>query len=351
VRLANRAFLNAYGLPLADLQNHLLDNINGSQWNLPKLRTALHRLASGHSAAEDLEFEQNFAGVGRRTVLVHAHLIQPDGDHQILVVIQDITAQKDAERILVDERERLKQSVHETGAALLQSREELRALTARLLHTQEEERRSVSRQLHDDLSQRMAKLQFDVETLEQKLPVDSDDVKRRLLTIRDQVVTLSNDIRRIAYELHPSTLDHLGLAVALRSVSREFAQREGADIHFTARKVPSKIPMEVASTLYRVVQEALRNVAKHAGKTSVAVTLSGRKETLCLSIQDNGTGFDHTAKLRKGGLGLISMQERVRLVKGEFSLKTRPGGGVLITIQVPLKQKEEADATALVTGG
>jgi len=100
-----------------------------------------------------------------------------------------------------------------------------------------------------------------------------------------------------------------------------------------------------------VAQEALRNVAKHAGKTTVSVTLAGRKDTLCLSIRDNGTGFDLIARPRKGGLGLISMQERVRLVNGEFSLTTQPGGGVLIDIQVPLKQMEETDAAASVAGG
>src|SRR4029077_12011988 len=117
-----------------------------------------------------------------------------------------------------------------------------------------------------------------VETLEQKLPANSNEVKRRLLTIRDDVASLSNDIRRIAYELHPSTLDHLGLAVALRSFTREFAHREGVHVRFTARKVPPKLPPEVANTLYRVAQEALRNVAKHAGKTLVTVTLAGRMD-------------------------------------------------------------------------
>ena len=127
----------------------------------------------------------------------------------------------------------------------------------------------MSRELHDDLSQKMAKLQFDVETLEQHLPPDLKDMKKRLLIIRDEIEALSNDVRRIAYELHPSTLDHLGLAVAIRSYIREFSEREGIPVHFTARKVPARIPAEVASALYRIVQEALRNVAKHAGKTSV----------------------------------------------------------------------------------
>jgi two-component system CheB/CheR fusion protein len=348
VRLANRAFLASYKLPLENIENQSLHDVNGVQWNLPKLRDALERVRVGQSTIEELEIEQDIAGAGRRTVLINARLIQPDSDHQILLVVQDITAHKFAERILLDEQARLKRSVHDSGTALLQNREELRALTARLLQSQGDERRHVSRELHDDVSQRMAKLQFDVEILEQKLPADAKDLKRRLLTIRDDVAALSNDIRRIAYELHPSTLDHLGLAVALRSFARDFSHREGVEIHYTSRKVPVKLPPDVASTVYRVAQEALRNVAKHAGKTRVALALAGRKNKIYLSVRDDGPGFDVKAAHGNGGLGLISMQERVRLVNGKFSLKTRPGGGVLIAIHVPIGGKEEHESTAFV---
>lgn len=105
------------------------------------------------------------------------------------------------------------------------------------------------------------------------------------------------------------------------------------------RKVPAKIPPEVASSLYRIVQEALRNVAKHAGKTTVAITLVGSPQKLRLSIQDKGVGFDVHAVAGKGGLGLISMEERVRLIRGTFSLKTHPGDGVVIAIEAPLERQ------------
>lgn len=275
--------------------------------------------------------------------MIHARRLHPDGENHILVAVEDITAQKRAERILIDEQQRLQRSLrvgetalHDSEEALLRTREELRALTAGLLNAQEEERRRVSRELHDDLSQKVAKLQFDVETLEQQLPPNLMDGKRRLAAIRDEIGTLSNDLRRIAYELHPSTLDHLGLAVAIRTYSREFSEREGLPVQCTARKVPARVPPEVASALYRIVQEALRNVAKHAGKTSVAIALAGGSNQLMLSIRDHGVGFDKHAMQNKGGLGLIGMQERARLIRGEFSLETRPGRGAAIMIRVPL---------------
>ena len=346
VRMANRSFRESYSLQPAEIQNRLLFDIGGGQWNIPALRNALEQLPASEEVVKDIELEQEFAGSGRRTLLINAHRVQPDGENQILVAVDDITAQKREEQILIDEQERLKVSVesgetalHESEAALLRSRNELRALSAMLLHTQGEERRRVSRELHDDLSQKMAKLQFDLERLEQHLPPNLKEVKKRLAIVRGGVEALSNDVRRIAYELHPAALDHLGLAVALRSYVREFSEREKIPVVFAPRKVPSRIPTEVGSALYRIVQESLRNIVKHAGKASVKIALTGGSNQLSLSIRDNGTGFDARSAQGKGGLGLISMQERTRLIHGDFSLETLPGRGVTIKIRVPLSSK------------
>ena len=365
VRMTNRAFLQFYRLQPEDVENRVLFEINGEQWNLPGLRTALAQLSAGQPAIDDLEVEQEVAGLGRRTLLIKTRALQPDDDRQILAAIEDITVRRSAQRVLVDESERLKRSVqvgaadlehaetalHESQSALLRNRGELRALTASLLHSQEEERRRVSRELHDELSQKMAKLQFDIETLEQQAPAGQKRLKENLQAVRDKVAAVSNDVRRIAYQLHPSTLDHLGLSVALRSFSREFSEREGIQVQFTARKVPVKLLPEVASSLYRVTQEALRNVAKHAGKAAVKIVLTGNADRLNLSIQDEGPGFDTSAMQGNGGLGLISMQERVRLVHGQFTMNTRPGHGVHILIQVPLRVEEEANASTITAGG
>jgi two-component system CheB/CheR fusion protein len=346
VRMANRAFCESFGLKRAKIESKFFHEINRGWRRAHALRTALEQIPVSGKPVEDFEIESEFAGSGKRTLLINAHRLQPDDENQILISVEDITAQKRAERILVEEQERLKVSV-ESGAAalrdsetaLMRSRDQLRALTAMLLRTQGEERRRVSRELHDDLSQKMAKLQFDIERLEQHLPPDLKEMKERLLIVRDEVEALSNDVRRIAYELHPSALDHLGLRVALRSYIREFSERENIPVVFTSRKVPSQIPGEVASALYRIVQESLRNVAKHAGKSSVKITLTGGSNHLSLTICDNGIGFDTHSAQSKGGLGLVSMQERARLVNGDFSLETRPGRGATITVRVPLSSQ------------
>jgi two-component system, chemotaxis family, CheB/CheR fusion protein len=346
IRIANRAFYQAYRLQPAQVENQLLHEMGGKQWDLPALRTAMEQLATDQEPIQALEIEQEVAGLGRRVLLINALQVHADGENQILVAVEDITAQKQIERILIAEQERLKRNVEvgetalrESEEALLQNRNELRALAASLLNSQGEERRRVSRELHDDLSQQLAKLQFDVETLEHQLPPDLKRAKTRLKIMRNDVGRLSNDLRRIAYELHPSTLDHLGLSVALRSLSREFSEREGLPIKFTGRKLPARIPIEVASALYRIAQEALRNIAKHAGKTSARIVLAGGSSHLSLSVLDNGVGFDPLSMKAKGGLGLISMQERARLINGEFSLESSPGHGVTITVRVSINWK------------
>jgi two-component system CheB/CheR fusion protein len=362
IRSANGAFYEYFKLsrPVGKEKS----SFPRAEWKLPALQIALERLVLDHTPILDLEIEHQLAGPGTRTVMVNARPIQPEAENQILVSIEDITARKQAQEILREEQARLESSVesgmleleksakslqseslvrvktqtalHESEANLLKSREELRALTGSLLTAQDEERRRVSRELHDDLSQKTAKLQFDVETLEQGVPRGSKDLRVRLLGLRDQIATLSNELREVAYRLHPSTLDHLGLAVALRGYCKEFSKREGLQVQFSARNVPADISIAIASCFYRVTQEALRNVVKHAGKAKVQVQLSGNRNELVLSIADDGIGFDHPLVRSKNSLGLVSIEERARLIDGEFSLKTKPGQGVLIKIRVPL---------------
>lgn len=363
VRTANRAFLAAYGLRRAEVENHPLnalgeslkpsaDSTTPGQWDSPDLIAALARLSRGESASEDLELEQDVPVSGRRILLVNARQVQQDGEFQILLAANDITAQRSAESIMRAEQERLRKNfqstakeleqaesaLHGSEDALQRSREELRALTGSLLNAQDEERRRVSRELHDDVSQNMAKLQFDIETLEQSLPAERDAEKKRLLLIRDNAAQLSDDLKKIAYGLHPSTLDHLGLTVALRAYGREFSKRTGIRLKFDTANVPAQLPQPVASAFYRIAQEALRNVAKHAPDAQVVIQLDGDAAGLTLTITDDGPGFDPAAVRGKGGLGLVSMEERARLVHAAFHLKTQPGLGASITISAPLPE-------------
>ena len=344
IRLANRAFYSDYDFQPADVENQSLLELGRHQWDLPGLRSALSEALQNPGTASELEFETEFAGLGKKTVCIYMRRVQPEGEALILVALEDLTAQKNAASILVSRQEQLKSRVEEgtvalreTESALLRSRGELRGLAANLLNAQEEERRRISRELHDDLSQKVAKLQFDIETLEQNAPFSDVDRARQMFRhLRDQAGSLADDLRRVARGLHPSSLDHLGLPVALRSYAEEFSRSTAIPVRFTTSGVPRDISLDVASCLYRIVQEALRNVGKHAPAAKVEISVSASPQALDLSIRDDGDGFDSQLARESGGLGLISMHERVRLVQGQFSLDTKPGQGVHISVRVPL---------------
>jgi PAS domain S-box-containing protein len=235
------------------------------------------------------------------------------------------------------ERKRAEEALQESRRALLDSQQELRALAAQLLTAQDDERRRVSRELHDDLNQKLAMLAFDTDALTQHLPDSPALMKERLQLLGTRLVTLSDDVRRIAYQLHPSILDHLGLAIAVQSYVDDFAKRERMPVSFTHTKVPKSLPQNVASCLYRVTQESLRNIAKHARARRASIALTGSSKGIHLSIKDSGMGFNPgTARVHGGGLGILSMQERVRLVNGEFSVQSCPGKGTEVSVQIPL---------------
>jgi PAS domain S-box-containing protein len=240
-------------------------------------------------------------------------------------ICRDITARKKAE-----------QALQERELALQHSKEELQALGGKLISAQEEERRRISRELHDDMNQRLAVLALDIQFAQRKLP-ESNPVFQTFQKLHDDVVSLSDDVRHLAYQLHPSILDDLGLAVALQSFVTDFSKWEGIPVALNSTDIPLTLPQEIASCLYRVTQESLRNVARHAQATQVEVKLTKEGEGLRLSIKDNGKGFRvEERRLSKHGLGLIGMQERVRVVHGTYEVKSAPGKGTEITVWVPI---------------
>ena len=213
--------------------------------------------------------------------------------------------------------------------------QEVRALAASLLRAQEEERRRVSRDLHDQICQQLASLAIDIGGLAADSPPQTD-AQNRLKALQARVVKASEEARHLAYQLHPSVLDDLGLIAALRALSKDFSQHEGLGVEFLSDVPPGPLPREIASCLYRVAQESLNNVAKHASAKQVTVKLASEKGSVSLAIQDDGVGFDPLAVKGRGGLGLIGMEERARLVNGKLSIESRPGHGTRIALEVPI---------------
>jgi len=215
-------------------------------------------------------------------------------------------------------------------------RAEIRALAAQLITAQEEERRRVSRELHDSLCQKLASLAFDVENLAIALPTPAA-TRARLQELRERAIKVSEEARNIAYELHPSVLDDLGLVVSLKALCDEFAKREKVKVDFTAGDLPDSVSQKVASGLYRITQEGLQNIAKHAKAKRLSVALVVREHSMVLSLEDDGVGFSPQAVKGKGGLGLVSIRERARIMGGDLSIDSKPGDGSRIAVRVPLQ--------------
>jgi len=208
------------------------------------------------------------------------------------------------------------------------------ALSQRLLRAHEEERTRLARELHDDVTQRLARLAIDVAAVERQ--ARDRAVRDGLQQVREGLARLSEDVHALSYRLHPSVLEDLGLVEALEAECARFSRQESVPAALEVDGLPEPVPIESALCLYRIAQEALRNVSRHARARSVAVTLRGADDGVQIAVRDDGTGFEATAPRHRRGLGLSSMRERAHLLGGELDVESVPGEGTTIVAWVPL---------------
>ena len=215
-----------------------------------------------------------------------------------------------------------------------QADEDLRDLSRRLIRAHEEERALLARELHDDLSQRLAVLSIDVGRAEMAA---GDEIQKNAMTaVREGLVRLSEDVHTLAYQLHPSILEELGLIEALRTECERRGRQNRLEITTDLEPLPGVIAKDTALCLFRVAQEALGNVVRHAGALAASVTLRHLDDGLLLAVRDTGIGFDPGIPARGRHLGLAGMRERVRLVNGTLDIESAPGQGTTIVAWAPL---------------
>jgi PAS domain S-box-containing protein len=220
--------------------------------------------------------------------------------------------------------------------------EALASVSSRLIEAQEQERARIARELHDDIVQRLALSSLRLEQLQQNSPNLSAEVRSRMDELVEQICEIGKDIQSLSHELHSSKLEYLGIVAAMRSFCKEFGEQQKVEIDFKSEDLPGLLPPDFSLCLFRVLQEAIRNAAKHSGARRFEVRLWGTPEEIHLTVRDSGAGFDSEAAKESRGLGLISMQERLKLLHGTFLIESQPHCGTTIHARLPLSSGSES---------
>ncbi|HNT77080.1 MAG TPA: response regulator [Anaerolineae bacterium] len=251
----------------------------------------------------------------------------------VVAVVRDITRRKHAEQ----EKDRLLLQIS-------QSHQQLRAMAIRLAEVQENDRKQLARELHDRVGQNLSTMGFILNILrDQAAPLLPETAHPTFVTrvadVLDMIKQTTDDIRNVMAELRPSVLDDYGLGPALRWYGERFSAQTGLAVTVQVPELPQRLPALIETTLFRILQEALTNVAKHAHATQVTITLTTDAEAITLMISDNGIGFEvtrPTTTRNETGWGLLNMSERAAAVGGEFQIEAAPGRGVTLSVKAPL---------------
>jgi PAS domain S-box-containing protein len=247
------------------------------------------------------EMKNTYPELGERDILVSYFPIEgPSGVDRVACIVQDITEHKLAE-------------------------EALSTVSQKLIEAHEEERTHIARELHDDVGQRLVLLAW-------QLGSSKGD-------LRKQVEDLANDVQALSHQLHSPKLDYLGLAAAAAGFCGELSDRQRVEIEFHSENIPKELPKEISLCLFRVLQEALQNAIKHSGSRHFQVSLRGGASEIELTVHDSGIGFEPEEAIEGRGLGLTSMQERLKLVQGKLSIDSKPQRGTTIHARVPVIPK------------
>jgi PAS domain S-box-containing protein len=290
-------------------------------WVDPTQRAEFVKRVLAEGAVRDWEVHYRCKDGTERVGLGAAELIEIENEPCILSVIADITERKRAE-------------------------EGLSGMNRKLIEAQEQERTRIARDLHDDVTQRLVLLVIDLEQVQGPLPDSDFELRTRIGTIRERAAQIAADVQTMSHELHSSKLEYLGLFAAVKGFCKEFGELQKAKVDFESRDLPISLSPEISLCLFRVLQEALHNAAKHSGVRHFEVQLSGTPEEILLTVSDLGGGFDSEAAMQGDGLGLTSMKERLKLVNGQLSIESHPQHGTTIQARVPFRSNSDSERVA-----
>jgi len=321
-----------YGYSAAEATGHSLELLSCPEEHTSPPAWAPALLGTGDNPLELLLRQRHKSGHELQAAVRIAPVDLPGRQPGLLLCAVDISRWQQAEDELAGNR-----------TALEASRGELRRVIGRLVGAGEEVRQRISQELHDDICQRLAALAFEMKAVRKRLP-DGDAQRAALDAASGSLAELTGDLRRLSHDLHPAMLERRGLAEALRDLCADVERRSGLLVRLSLRGAASSLPPQLALGLYRIAQEALANVVRHAGARSGHVTLAVDGGALHLTMADDGSGFDPQEVRRAGGLGLAGIEERARLLGGQCRIASSPGTGTEIDVIVPLPAPPTAEA-------
>ncbi|HZI88714.1 MAG TPA: MASE1 domain-containing protein [Pyrinomonadaceae bacterium] len=275
----------------------------------------------GSDSAQILEYSLSMNGSERD---YEARLIGME-EGKTLTIVRDVTDKQLAAKALAESR-----------AKLHNSHNQIRELLRRIIDAQESERRKLSRELHDDLSQKIATLSVSISRVKKKVPVSEEQLIAGLDDLREETNRLTSDIRRLSHQLHPAVLEHVGLVAALESYIQGFRSEEQIEVTLNTELGDKKVPFQTSICIYRVAVEALRNVARHSGASAAQVSLKAFDNAIELEVSDTGKGFNVELARKGDGLGLVSIEERLRLLRGSCEIRSTSQTGTQVVARVPL---------------
>jgi len=318
VVFANERFLNLFGFSREELPDIRLEDYVAPEYRAT-LRDRHDRRVRGEAVPTHFEYE-GFRRDGKRMWL-EVDVVPVTDENGNLIgtqsALREITERKRAEEALLE-------------------------VNRRLIEAQEQERARIGRELHDDINQRLAMLAIELERLQDS----PSEVRSGLQELRKQTTELSSDVQALSHELHSSKLDYLGAVGGIKSWCNEFGERQGIQIEVKTPESKISLRPEVGLCLFRVLQEASHNAAKHSGVKRIEVQLREDSGEIHLIIRDSGKGFDLDTAMQGRGLGLTSMEERVRLVNGMIEIQSKPMGGTTVHVRVPLGSEHSSQRAA-----
>jgi two-component system CheB/CheR fusion protein len=360
VQSANRAFYQMFQTTAEETEQVQIYALGDQHWNIPQLRALLGDQINSESDFKDIQLKQAFPKIGERTILLNARQLQhmPNSHPLLLLAIEDISERTEMAAVLQQAHDELEQRVQERTSELAQMNAALQSemnehqqaeqarqlLLHQLVTAQEEERRRIARELHDQMGQDLTVLMLGLKAIRDAAPASST-MHQQIEPLQALATQIGREVRGLALQLRPPALDDLGLVATLANMIEQWSAQVLITVDFhTSGLEQERLPWPVETALYRLVQEALTNILKHAQATSVNLIIDRRFNAVHMILEDDGIGFD-IALVRQQAhvnhrLGLIGMQERVAQLGGTLTIETAVSGGTSIFVRLPLATYE-----------